>query len=205
MRYRLFIFDFDGTLADSAAWMVETLNAAADQFGYRALPPEEMEALRGKDSHAIFRAMRLPPERLPEIVDHVRARAKEAAPAPLFSGIPEMLRDLHGRGKILAAVSSNSAEAVRRALGPLAGLFSVYDCDAAMFGKADNFRRVLAATGVSAGEAISIGDEVRDIEAARAAGIACGAVIWGYATEALLAAQAPDRLIRTPAEILALA
>ena len=46
--------------------------------------------------------------------------------------------------------------------------------------------------GITPSQAISIGDEVRDIEAARAAGIACGAVMWGYAAPDALRALAPD-------------
>ena len=73
-----------------------------------------------------------------------------------------------------------------------------------MFGKAAKFRQVLRQTGVSAAEAIAIGDETRDIEAARKARIACGAVHWGYATAGILAANQPDFMFETPADIIAL-
>ena len=46
--------------------------------------------------------------------------------------------------------------------------------------------------GISADRTIAIGDEVRDIEAARAAGIACGAALWGYAAAGALVALKPD-------------
>ena len=46
--------------------------------------------------------------------------------------------------------------------------------------------------GLTLSKAISIGDEVRDIEAARAAGIACGAVLWGYAAPEALRALGPE-------------
>jgi phosphoglycolate phosphatase len=51
---------------------------------------------------------------------------------------------------------------------------------------------VLRRAGVEAGRAIIIGDEIRDIEAARAANIACAAVTWGYAAPEALRAQSPD-------------
>jgi phosphoglycolate phosphatase len=54
---------------------------------------------------------------------------------------------------------------------------------------------VLKRAGVLPASAIAIGDEVRDIEAARAAGIACGAVTWGYAASEALSALQPDLLI----------
>jgi phosphoglycolate phosphatase len=49
---------------------------------------------------------------------------------------------------------------------------------------------------------ISIGDEVRDIEAARAVGIACGAVCWGYAAPAALRALAPDHVFERMDEVV---
>jgi phosphoglycolate phosphatase len=73
-----------------------------------------------------------------------------------------------------------------------------------MFGKASKFRQVLRQTGVAAANAIAIGDETRDIEASRKAGIACGAVGWGYATPVLLRTHNPDHLFDAPADIAAL-
>jgi phosphoglycolate phosphatase len=64
---------------------------------------------------------------------------------------------------------------------------------------------VIRRADVAPAEVISIGDEVRDIEAARAVGIACGAVSWGYAAPAALQALAPDYMfehVRDIADIL---
>lgn len=206
MTYQLFIFDFDGTLADSGPWMIEALNGAASKFGFRQLSREEIEALRGKDNRTIMRELGVSWWRLPRIATHVRQLAREAPPPPLFADIPAMLRALRDAGRTLAIVSSNSEETVRRALGPDNSAFiEAYGCDASMFGKAAKFKQVLKQTGVAAPRAISIGDETRDIEAARKARVACGAVGWGYATPALLQARAPDHFFATPGDIAALA
>ncbi len=77
--------------------------------------------------------------------------------------------------------SDNEANA-KTALREHAALISHYACGASLFGKAAKFRRVLKAAGIAPQDAIAIGDEVRDVEAARDAGIAFGAVAWGYAT-----------------------
>jgi phosphoglycolate phosphatase len=60
---------------------------------------------------------------------------------------------------------------------------------------------VLRASGVPAGAAVLVGDEVRDAEAARGAGVAFGAVAWGYGAEAALRAQAPAFVFGGVAEI----
>ena len=66
----------------------------------------------------------------------------------------------------------------------------IFDLDGTL---ADSFPWFLGVVnGVAPRRAIAIGDEVRDIEAARAAGIACGAVTWGYAAPEALTALKPD-------------
>jgi phosphoglycolate phosphatase len=205
MRFQIFIFDFDGTLADSGPWIIEALNKVASRFGLRALSREEIEDMRGKDNRTIMREVGVSWWRLPQIATYVRRLADDAPPPPLFEGVPEMLRALHGAGAKLAIVSSNSEITIRRALGPEnAALISCFGCNASMFGKASKFRQVLRQTGVAAANAITIGDETRDIEASRKAKIACGAVGWGYATPALLRTHNPDYVFNAPAGIAAL-
>src|SRR5688572_21113448 len=68
--YRLAIFDFDGTLADSWRLMGRALVEAADEFGYRKLSDEEAEALRGQDNRAVMAAMGVKMWQLPRIVVH---------------------------------------------------------------------------------------------------------------------------------------
>ncbi|UPT62341.1 MAG: HAD hydrolase-like protein [Hyphomonadaceae bacterium JAD_PAG50586_4] len=205
MRFQLFIFDFDGTLADSGPWMIEALNKAAVRFGLRQLSRDQIEALRGKDNRTIMREVGVSWWRLPQIATYVRRLADDAPPPPLFDGVPAMLRTLHGAGAKLAIVSSNSEITVRRAIGPEdAALISCFGCNASMFGKASKFRQALKQTGVAPPRAITIGDETRDIEASRKAKIACGAVGWGYATPALLRTHNPDYLFDAPADIAAL-
>lgn len=203
MLYRLIIFDFDGTLADSGPWMVQALNAAAPRFGYRQVSDAEVEAMRGKDSRAIIRELGVPMWKLPLIAEHIRRRAAKAPPPPLFAGMAEALAALHAAGGRLAILSSNSEATIRAALGARAALIDLYECNAGLFGKAAKFRRLLKRAGCAPGAAIAIGDEVRDIEAARAVGVACAAVAWGYATTALLAAHKPDALYQTVPEMLA--
>ena len=90
-------------------------------------------------------------------------------------------------------MSSDHEANARRQLGEAnAALFTDFACGAALFGKPAKFRRVLKRAGIAPDAALAVGDEVRDIEAARAAGIACAAVTWGYAAPAALRAHGPD-------------
>lgn len=204
MGYRLIIFDFDGTLADSAAWFAGALNGVARRYGFREIGLAEMARLRGRPSREIMQALKVRPWKLPFIAAHMRRLAAEAAPSiDLFPGVADMLRRLAGRGVTVAIVSSNSEAVVRQVLGPeLAGLVAHYGCGASIFGKASKFRQVIRAAGVGEADVLSVGDEVRDIEAARRLRLAAGAVTWGYATPEILQAQRPSAMFETTDDVL---
>ena len=195
MPYSLVIFDLDGTLADSVPWFRRNVNDVADLFGFSRIADEDVQSLRHAGSREILRRLKVPLWKLPAISRHMRRmKAEHLADIPLFPGTEAMLRALRDGGLRLALVSSDSEANARRQLGDAAALFSQFDCGASLFGKAAKFRRVVKRAGVSPSQAISIGDEVRDIEAARAAGIACGAVTWGYAAPEALRSLGPDLL-----------
>ncbi|HVX76546.1 MAG TPA: HAD-IA family hydrolase [Bradyrhizobium sp.] len=193
MPYSLAIFDLDGTLADSLPWFLRTINDVADRFRFRRVADEEVESLRHASSRELLAHLQVPLWKLPSITRHMRKlKAEAAADIELFDGVDVMLRDVAREGVKLALVSSDSEANARRKLGDLADLFAYFDCAASLFGKPAKFRRVIRRAGIDPASVIAIGDEIRDIEAARAVGIACGVVCWGYAAPAALRAQTPD-------------
>lgn len=194
--YDLVILDFDGVLADSAGWVTRNFNAIARRHGFRAVSEAELAALRGRPNREVVAELGVPFWRLPAIARDVRARmAAEAHTIPLFEGAADFLQALQARAVATAIVSSNAEATIRRMLGPAAAAVSHYACGAAIFGKARVFRTVVRRSRISAGRVICIGDEERDIEAARRAGLACAAATWGYATPAVLQAARPDHLL----------
>jgi phosphoglycolate phosphatase len=204
MKYRLAIFDFDGTLADSLPWFRSVFNRVAIRYGFRTLDDAEFEALRGVGNREIIRRIGVPMWKIPLIASHMkRLMAEDIDGIALFDGAAEMLRELKTSGVRLAVVSSNSEANIRRVMGPEnAGLIDHYGCGASIFGKGAKFRKALRHSGVRAHEAICIGDEVRDGEAARSLGIPFGAVAWGYATPELLASHAPDAMFTSVGDIV---
>lgn len=193
MPYSLAIFDLDGTLVDSFPWFLRTINDVADRFGFRRVVHEDIERLRHASTREILDSLDVPVWKLPVIARYARRlKGEAAAEISLFAGAEAMLRTLGENGVQLALVTSDSEVNAREKLGASATLFQHFDCAASVFGKPAKFRRVIRRAGVERGKVIAIGDEVRDIEAARAVGIACGAVCWGYAAPAALRALGPD-------------
>ena len=204
MRYRLVIFDLDGTLADSFPWFSRVLNDVADRYRFKRVAPHEIDALRTMDARALMRHFGIPAWKMPFIANHMRKRkSRELDQTRLFEGVDRMLRELSDAGITLALVSSNSEANCRAILGAdNAGLIRHYECGASLFGKSAFFRRILRKTGTPARAAICIGDEIRDLDAARKQGIDFGAVTWGYTAAESLTARGPAMVFRTVDEIV---
>ncbi len=202
MKYRLVIFDFDGTLADSGAWFLGMINDLADEFGFRRIEPSDHEVVRNFSAAEVVKHLGVPAWKLPALMLHVRQRAaRDWQSIKLFPGIEQMLQALRSAGLKVAIVSSNAEGTIRSILGPSAGLIDYYLCGASLFGKAAKLRSTLRKSKVSAESAIYIGDEIRDAVAARDAGMAFGAVAWGYTTLAALEGQSPTICFLNVAEI----
>jgi phosphoglycolate phosphatase len=204
MPYKLAIFDFDGTLADSISWVKGILAPVAQRFRFRCPPPEELEALRGLDGRAALSRLGISFWKLPLIALHMRKlAARDAGRISLYPGVTTLLAELEARGIGIAIVSSNSEDNVRRILGEeAASRIGHYACGASVFGKRSCFRAVLKRARISPRDAIAIGDEVRDIKAAAAEGIDTVAVAWGYATIDLLRAHGASSVFTTIDELL---
>lgn len=193
MSYKLAIFDFDGTLADSFDFFISTHNVLAERHGFAALDLARVDEFRGREPRDLMRLHGVPMWKLPFIArDFMSLMASRAEAVRLFDGVAEALQALSASGVHLAIVTSNSLENVRRAIGDeLIGMIGHIECGASLFGKRRRLAAVLKSSGIAAEQAIYVGDQSTDARAARSAGVAFGAVRWGYAAAALLDRHAP--------------
>lgn len=201
---RLIIFDFDGTLSDSGDWFLSVVDDLARRFRFRTVAPHEIEMLRHRSSREVINYLGIARWKMPLIARHLRRLiGRNAHQIELFPGTPDLLEQIAATGVKIALVTSNSEANARLILGPQhAARIDYYACGSSLFGKAPKFRRVLKRMGFAAGDTLAIGDETRDIDAAREVGMRAGSVLWGYASETALAALQPDALFRTPQDIL---
>ena len=203
--YRLVVFDFDGTLSDSGHWFLSIVDDLAQRFRFNTVHPEEVEGLRRRSTREVIDHLGISHWKLPFIARHVRARfGRSANQIHLFDGVRPMMAALHQAGLRLVICSSNSEANVRAILGAAeSALVERFFCGSGLFGKVRKFRAVTRATKVPPESIIAIGDETRDIDAARAVGFATGAVTWGYADPDLLADMRPDHVFSEPRDIVA--
>lgn len=206
MAYSLVIFDFDGTLADSAAWFRGALRDMAVKHRFKQIADDaEVEHLRGLRTREIIAALGIKMWQLPVLAFEFRQLALAAAGTiSLFPGVGELLDDLARRGVVVAVVSSNAEATVRRVLGPREERVAHFSCGSSLFGKASKLTQVVERLGVPRAAVLCVGDETRDVEAAKEAGLTAAAVTWGYATEAALRAAEPDALVASVDELVSL-
>jgi len=198
------IFDFDGTLADSFNYVADFM---AHEAGRRPLPEAEKNELRHLSMLEMTRRLGFHWWQAIFLYFKGRARMKRAIKhLKPFPGIPEVVRKLSAEGHELFVVSANSAGNVRRFLREhkLDNYFIEIYGGASLFGKGPTLRRLLRDQNLELDQSIYIGDELRDIAAAKAINMRIIAVSWGFAeTESLKTAE-PYALADTPEELLRL-
>jgi len=202
---KVIIFDFDGTIADSfeAVWNIS--NKLAAEFGYPVTQAGDITQLKNLSSKEIIKQSQLSPLKIPFLVRRLRKELSREIPhLQTFPGMEPVLRSLQQRGDRLGIVTSNSRENVEAFLAAqnLLNVFDFVESGLALFGKDKVIQRVVKRRRLNLADTIYVGDETRDIEAARKIGIPIISVTWGFNSSQTLAAENPDFLIHQPEELL---
>jgi phosphoglycolate phosphatase len=200
------IFDFDGTLADSMQTLVETTNELAEEFGFRPITPQQINDWQKLSSRQILKMSGISLWQIPFLMRRLRLDFRQKTDrVKLFPEIVPMLHSLKLSGYKIGIVSSNSVDNISAVLRKhhVEHLFSFID-SSSVFGKGRAIRASLRANYIRKDEAMYVGDEIRDIDAARKGNIPSIAVTWGFNHADTLSSHQPDYLIDKPQEILQL-
>jgi phosphoglycolate phosphatase len=203
MNYDLVIWDFDGTLADTLSDAVTIYNDLAREHGL--LPIEDGEAARDMTIVQFLRAHRIPYRKVPFLMARFLATQKQSAEPPrVFPGIASAVHGLKAAGIRLGIVSSNDPETIARCLRQegLTECFEFRVGCSRLFGKHRALRKAVRDAGVPVQRTLYVGDEVRDITAARKVGIGIATVIWGLNSAGLLHKFEPDHEVDEPGKLL---
>ena len=206
MNYRLVVFDFDGTLADSLASSVRIFQQIGPGLGLK--PFDDLAAARSMPSRKVLKRVGVTFWKLPKVVRAFQAAvAEHAHELKLHPGVPDALAALHARGTRLGILSSNREDNIRTCLAAngVEPLFAFVVGHPQLFGKARALRRIRRRQKVERADMVYVGDETRDVEAAKRAGVGAAAVAWGYHTPELLGRLNPTVLVREPHELVGLA
>lgn len=199
------IFDFDGTIADSMVLMVEAYNYAAELHGLNQLSTKDVDRLRLMHLRDILYLLKIPYLKVPLVLYSALNYYKvHVASVKLFEGVAQMLCSLKVLGYDLYIVSTNNTETIRAFLGEhdLNFFNGIYSCGSSMFGKDTVIESLIKKEMIVPAEAFYVGDEMRDIDAARRVGLQAVAVGWGYNRRSVLLKQRPDILVDEPEELV---
>lgn len=198
------IFDFDGTIADSFDYVADFMAAEA---GMEPLDEEQKRGLRGMS--IVSMARKLGYNWFTGSLLFLKGRRRmyqEIKRLDAFDGMPELIRKLHNEGHELFILSTNSVRNLRRFLHhhKIHKYFLEIYGGVGAFSKGPAMKQLLEEQNLDLKNAVYIGDELRDVEAAKSIGMRAIAVTWGFASRSSLKAAKPAGLADTPAELMSI-
>jgi len=212
-RIRLVIFDLDGTLLDSERDLAASVNAMLTQYGRKELPLEVIGTYIGDGAPMLIRrALGDPADRefLQEALNFflIHYREHKLDTTRPYDGIRDALLRIaqsDGSRRKLAVLTNKPVRVSRDILAGLRfseSFFRIYGGNSFETKKPDPLgaKTLLKEAGVSAAEAVMVGDSQVDVLTARNSGMWSIGVSYGFAPRSLEVAV-PDVLVDTPAEL----
>lgn len=198
------LFDWDGTLADSAGLGLAAFQKSFAELGV-AFPLDVYEATYSPNWYSTYEAMGLPKEKW-QRADELWLRHYGEQTAPLIEGAGETILDLQARGYRLAVVSSGSETRVLREIegSMLREVFAVVICNEHIVHKKphpEGLDLALRTMKRSRTEAAYIGDAPEDIEMGRSAQVLTIGVRSSYPSSSRLLASEPDVYLESIVEL----
>ena len=210
MKYNAVLFDLDGTLLDTLGDLRLGVNLVLERHGYPERTLEEIRCFVGNGARQLMRLA------LPEgtAAEELEAILKEyldwyavnfCVKAAPYAGVKAVVEELAQKG-VKVAIVSNKPDATTKKLGEM------FFPGLPAFGQRDDTPKkpapemvwkAMETLGVTAEEAVYVGDSEVDVETARNAGLPLVAVSWGFRTVAELTAAGAVTIVHTAEELLA--
>ncbi len=194
------IFDFDGTIANSFDLFIEVFQ----RISKKTLSQDDIDELRGLPTNEILRKMNVKPWQVPQLILRGRKEMGEkVALVKPFDTIAFCLEKLQRTGYKLFIISTNSRSNVYKFLevNELDKVIHDVTGNVGLFGKPRALKALKKRMAYHNEEVVYVGDETRDIVAAKKAGIRCIAVAWGFNTAEILKTYSPDEVVAEPKDL----
>jgi HAD superfamily hydrolase (TIGR01509 family) len=195
---RAILFDWDGTLVDSAE---RTFRCYEQVFGLHGIAFDRaaFERTYSPDWYRTYEQVGLPSETWADADARWNA-CYDTEPSRLISGARESLERLAAAGRVLGIVSSGDGARVRGEMATLGllALFATAVCGGETARRKPHPEPLLVALerlGLAPGECVYVGDSPEDVAMAKAAGAFAIGIPGGFPNRAALAASTPDLLV----------
>ncbi|WP_321478133.1 HAD family hydrolase [uncultured Paludibaculum sp.] len=205
--YRVYLFDVDGTLLDSAPDICGAVREALGAEGVVDLDESYLRSFVGFHLFDLFEQVL--PANTREQNEELLARYRKIyldrkhRTTHVYDGVPEMLGALGGLKSTATTKGSETARAVLTQFGLVSFFNHVQGTDGFPSKPEPNvIIKSLELFGVSPEECLLIGDAAPDMEAGRRAGVKTCGVAWGYGDHEAMRAHAPDYWVSHPKELV---
>lgn len=214
MRFKAVIFDFDGTVCETAPGVIKSAKYALEAFGYSVPEDEkELECFIGPPLLVTFQERYgADAQTAQELVKKYRERYTNQGvyESELYGGIDGLLAALKKDGLKIGIASSKPQKyietllerfSVMKYFDSVCGVSFTADCES----KASIISRCMASLGVQAQDVFMVGDKKYDMEGAKANGIVSAGAMWGYGTKFEFIEAGADFIADKPADVESIA
>ncbi len=203
MAWDCFVFDFDGTIANTGAGVTASVSYALEKMNYPALSESQLRSFIGPSLYSSFTATcKMTDGEAIEATDRYREfyMREGVYRCHLYDGMEKLLIKLSSLGKICVASAKPQPQlnvaVAHLGVDKIADIIVGADPTVKSNDKADLLRRAMSDSA-----AVMIGDSIYDIRAAKEVGVASIAVSYGFTSEEELAKENPDFIARSVLEL----
>lgn len=205
--YKHIVFDFDGTIADSAQVALEVYNEMAEEYKFKQLTMEKYKNLSNLTLKDRFKEIGVPYYKPWLILELIKKARKEYGKLidsiNLFDGIYAVLQELNKRGYVLSIISTNSRDNIKSFIKDkkLDFIGEVYS-STGLYGKSEVLKAYLKKNSIKKNEILYVADELRDLKICKKLDIDILSVTWGFDSRDLLSKYEPTYMIHEVEDIL---
>ena len=203
--FRLYLFDLDGTLVDSAADICGTIQQVLQASGRHDVSEALLRSYIGRHLIDLFTDLEFKPEAIDQMITDYRA-IYTAAGHPnttVYPGVADMLKTLGGLKSTATTKGTPTTRVILEKFGLIAYFNHVQGTDGfPAKPEPDVIIKSLEIFGISPKECLMVGDAPSDMEAGRRAGVKTCAVRYGYGDLEAMAGFKPDFWIDHPCELI---
>lgn len=198
------LFDFDGTIAQTLHLLLYLPQELLRLTALEEITHAEIDFMRKHGIRKFIKLLQISPLRLPKVLAELQSLfARHIQNIPPVEGIAEVIESLQSNQVKIGIITSNTRENVEQYLEfHQLNLFSFIYSDKSVFRKHRVIEKVLVEQAIDKRTACYVGDETRDITAARKCQIGSVGVTWGFNDKARMEKMKPDWLLTHPRELL---
>ncbi len=204
VKYKYVLFDFDGTLADTEEVNFVIYQKLAEKYNLRNITIDELGHIKKMSARELMAYVELKKRYLPFILKRGKKLLKHDIRniKPCKHDIFNTVSALKSMGISTAIITTNSKTNVQMFLEEQNADIFDFIASSSMFGKESKLKKVIKKEKLELKDVLYVGDEIRDIHAAKNTGIDIASVAWGYNTVESLKKHKPEYLIYEPCELI---